>query len=213
MKKIVTAALTLSFCFAKAYSQTQWGIKAGLNLAQIENAEYFEPNKSRLGLNGGLLARFNLNDKFFIQPEALYSGKGFKFTGLQFNSSSDSYPVSCVSSLHYLSVPVLAGFRLNERFSFMLGPEASYLINATTSYEEGKQNNTPSYKRFDLALDFGAVFNLNKRLAFDFRYNRGFHILSGAPTTEMQYDLDTYGIYEGSNRTLQFDLVYLFDAN
>jgi hypothetical protein len=58
MKKIVTAALSLSICIAKAYSQTQWGIKAGLNLAQIQNAEYFEPSKSRLGLNGGLLARF-----------------------------------------------------------------------------------------------------------------------------------------------------------
>jgi len=53
MKKIVTAALTLSVCIAKAYSQTQWGIKSGLNLAQIQNAEYFEPSKSRLGLNGG----------------------------------------------------------------------------------------------------------------------------------------------------------------
>ena len=213
MKKIVTAVLTLSICFAKAYSQTQWGIKAGLNLAQIENAEYFEPGKSRLGLNGGLLVRFNVNYKFFIQPEALYSGKGFKFTGRQYNSPGDFYPVTCVSSLHYLSVPVLAGFRLSERFSFLLGPEASYLIKATTSYEEGKQNNTPSYKRFDLALDFGAVFKLNKRLAFDFRYSRGFHILSGAPTTETQYDLDMYGIYEGSNRTLQFDLVYLINAN
>jgi hypothetical protein len=53
MKKIVTAALTLSVSIAKAYSQTQWGIKSGLNLAQIQNAEYFEPSKSRLGLNGG----------------------------------------------------------------------------------------------------------------------------------------------------------------
>ena len=151
MKKIVTAALTLSICFAKAYSQTQWGIKAGLNLAQIENAEYFEPNKSRLGLNGGLLARFNLNDKFFIQPEALYSGKGFKFTGRRLNSAGDLYPISCVASLHYMSVPVLAGFKANNKFSFLIGPEPSFLLNATTSFEDDKQNNA-NFQKFRLSL-------------------------------------------------------------
>jgi len=34
-----------------------------------------------------------------------------------------------------------------------------------------------------------------------------------APTTDTQYDLDNFGIYEGSNRTLQVDLVYLINAN
>jgi hypothetical protein len=94
-----------------------------------------------------------------------------------------------------MSVPVLAGFKANNKFSFLIGPEPSFLLNATTSFEDDKQNNTPTFKNFDLALDLGAVFNLNKRLAVDFRYSHGFRMLSGAPTTDTQYDLDDFGIY------------------
>ena len=216
MKKIIATALVFTISCVNTYTQTHWGAKVGLNLSQIQNAEYFDDTKPRLGMNCGLLAQFKLNNKFFIQPEALYSGKGFKFTGWLPNSPVDWYPVTCVASLHYISVPVMAGFKAGEKFSFLLGPEASYLINATTSIEEEKPNTNRSYNRFDIAVDFGAVFNLNKRLAFDFRYSHGFRVLSGGPMTGTVSDdmiVDYFGIREGSNRTLQFDFVYLFNAN
>ena len=204
MKKIIITALVFTIPFVKSYAQPQLGVKAGLNVAQIQNYQFSKHDKTKLAMNCGLLARFKFNKELFIQPEILYSTKGIKFPETSYNGSD--------LSLNYLSVPVLLGFQLNKKLAFLIGPETSFLINAKTSYDDDKQNNTITYNRFDLAIDLGIEFNINTQLAFEVRYSYGFPILTGAILSHPSVDY-YLGIKNGSNQLLQFDLIYLFKVH
>ena len=51
------------------------GIKAGLNIANFVGDDAGDA-KSFIGFNGGLFIEFKVSDKFYIQPEFLYSIPG-----------------------------------------------------------------------------------------------------------------------------------------
>jgi opacity protein-like surface antigen len=80
MKKFIL--LTVAFLlFSVAHSQEKkeiyFGIKGGLNLCSITNADQDGVSSSTLvGFHVGVLGEFMLGDNFAIQPELLYSTQG-----------------------------------------------------------------------------------------------------------------------------------------
>jgi opacity protein-like surface antigen len=185
----------------ESWSQAQFGVKAGLNISSVQNFTFTEDDKNKTGLNLGVLARLKLDNSFFIQPELAYSPKGFRF-------SDPSQGMFGELTLNYLSVPLLAGYRVSKKFAVMLGPEAGFLISTNSLFDGINRNNTSTYSRFELSLDLGATFNITKRWALDLRYSRSLNNLSGAvvghPTLEF------VGMSKGSNEVMQFDIVYFF---
>ncbi|RZL41864.1 MAG: PorT family protein, partial [Pedobacter sp.] len=74
MKKIIVSVLTI-FTFGLTHAQEiDYGVKGGLNIANltgdIENA------KSKVSLHVGGFVQFKVNEKFSVQPELLYSQQG-----------------------------------------------------------------------------------------------------------------------------------------
>jgi hypothetical protein len=199
MKKTVSTTFGFIFFIAQSWAQTDYGFKAGLSLSKLGSYQYSSHDHSKTGFNGGLFAKINLSPSFFVQPEITYSAKGFKFSWPELDQRGDL-------NLNYISVPVLAGIKLNNKLNILAGPEFSYLINATSDYY-GKWNVTDLHDRFDLAADFGIGYNINKRLGAELRYSYGFDLVNGPaiglPTTE-------FGIIDGSNKVLQFGLFYNF---
>src|SRR4051812_36568942 len=72
-----SAVLMFAIIFSSiSYSQEGFGIKAGLNLANetVEGTSF----DIKTGVNAGVMMQFPLGDRFFLNPELLYSVKGYK---------------------------------------------------------------------------------------------------------------------------------------
>ena len=63
-------------------TQTKFGIKGGLNLANLYIDEVNDEN-AKLGLHAGLWMKAPLGEFFAIQPELIWSSKGSRIAGYQ----------------------------------------------------------------------------------------------------------------------------------
>jgi hypothetical protein len=175
-----------------AFAQTDFGVKAGLNISDIVMTNYINPDvESDLGLKLGLHAGFfvsgKVNEAIGMSAELLYSDKGVK-------GGSDIH-------LHYITLPMMIQYQVADHILAELGPEPGYLISATSQY--GNAGSTYNNK-FDVALNGG--FRLDTRkMIFGIRYCVG--MFSVREPEEM---LGPSGLekVKYQNRVLQFSLGY-----
>ena len=79
MKKFSLLAIGItSAIFSFAQNPGRFGIKAGLNVANLK-VENFDNTDSRLGFHAGLLAHLHLARQWALQPEVVYSAEGATF--------------------------------------------------------------------------------------------------------------------------------------
>ena len=123
------------------------GIKAGVNFASLHGSD-----KDLLGdvsghtnFHAGVFAQFALSNFFSVQPEVLYSRKGYERNDSTFR-------------LNYFDVPVLAVFNISDNFSVHLGPQVGILIAAK---QEGKEEKLEPYNTFG----YGAAAGLEGRIS------------------------------------------------
>jgi len=149
--------------FATTRAQVGFGLKAGANFSTVTGNDAAGAS-TLIGFNGGVLVRLHLNDRWSIQPEALYSGQGAKF--------SDSTGSGTIHNA-YLNIPVLLTFSLPLGLSFQAGPQLGLLMSANASSEGVSVDEKSFYKSTDLSLVLGAAFTTPFKLGFDARYNLG----------------------------------------
>lgn len=207
MRKAVLL-LSALFLFYLSYTQTRFGLKAGANIATIgigaEKWAAERDNKNwRIGFNTGAFMRASLSRRLFVQPELLYSLKGYGIKATPYNPDG-------TNSLHYVTVPLLAGFTLSDRFSLVAGPEFGYLISARSKYDGGwGPGNLHDFKDFDLGADLGITYKVNDLLGIDLRYNHGLKDLAEGPLVDRYGQLQGY-YKEGRTRAFQAGIHYLF---
>ena len=173
-----------------AISQIQYGIKAGLNITNLNvtGQNVTSSVKTRENFNAGIFADIHLSKSFFIQPEVVYSGQG---GNLKDSSGNVTY--------NYINVPVLIKFEHSTGFFVESGPQVGFLIYSwynTNSYSTDLKSQTNS-------TDFAWVFGLGYKIpsanfGFDFRYNLGLT------------NINNYSIITSKNSVFQLDLFYLF---
>lgn len=171
----------------KAFSQTAFGIKAGINYATIENYFSYAGNTSKykIGLNAGFFSNIKLSKHFAVQPELFYSQKGARYT----TSVGER-----TMSLNYVSVPLLAGYSPGEGFMLLAGPELNFRFGTPTIFQ-----------KFDLTVNVGAAYKV-KRLGFDIRYDHGFNNLMNG------YQLDENGFPTSQKKTYGSNSVFLLSV-
>ena len=154
MKKLLFAclgAVLLLFMFNSASAQTRFGVKAGLNLANISGDDTEDTKMLPTFLIGGQ-AEFGLSDNLGLGVGLQLSGKGFKL---------DVQDETFASKPFYLQVPVQLIYR-NSGFFAGAGPYVGFgLFGKNTGGDEDenlKFGNTieDSYA----PLDFGAGLEL-----------------------------------------------------
>jgi len=137
MKNQTLFTITLLFLSFSIYGQTQlsYGLKAGLNIANVdevgENTSGFTeegylgglPMATAVRPQLGLWLSLPLTEKLALQPELLWTQRYLKY-----QSSNDDLDHT---NFNYLSLPLLAAYRFHEHWSVELGPEISYLLSAT----------------------------------------------------------------------------------
>ncbi len=149
-------------------AQLQVGIKAGPSLSNIhyKQLEPFGGNYMVLFYHGGLFAHLPLGKRFALRTELQYSKEGWK-------SSRITSPGKSRQSLHYINLPLLAGFSPVKDLSLLLGPQVGWMARANGRADDNTTNITGRFKRFSLSLVIGAAYQINSRLGVELRYNHG----------------------------------------
>ncbi len=154
MKKlsIITIALFLLAGFAKtaeAQSPVNFGIKGGLNLANLSDGDA----DVRTGFIGGLVIDLGLP----LLPLGVETGLYYSQKG----SSDESNGTSGTFKLDYLEVPVLAKFSLGPPGpispSFVIGPYAGFLLNSEFEGENEFGSGTINLDDDTESIDFGFI--------------------------------------------------------
>ncbi len=158
-----------------------FGLKVGANYSNVYDAqgEVFQTNP-KLGLAAGAFLSIPIGKYLGIQPEVLFSQKGFQATGRILGST---YNITRTTS--YIDVPLLFAFKFSEFITLMGGPQYSYLVkrrdvfaNATTSSAQETEFQNDNVRVNTLSFVGGVDINLkhivlSARAAWDIQNNNG----------------------------------------
>ncbi len=179
---ITLIAITASTSFGQeTRDKLNFGLKAGLNFSNIYDSQddKFTAN-GKLGFAGGAFLTIPLGKTIGIQPEILYSEKGFKATGTILGSTYDLNRTTT-----YIDVPLLFSIKPVSIVTLLIGPQFSFLVkeksvfsNSATSIEQEKVFNNDNVRKNTFCLTGGIDININKfivsaRAGYDLQNNNG----------------------------------------
>lgn len=175
---VLFALLSVSL---QAQNRISIGAKAGLNISNIYDSEgntYSADAKT--GYAAGGFLHIPLGGFFGIQPEVMFSQKGYLTSGSPLGLD---YSTSCTSN--YLDIPILFAIRPLGLATLLIGPQYSYLLKQTTNVVTPVSNTTvvdeftnDNIRRNTLGLVIGAdvslfQFVVSGRVAWDLYDNNG----------------------------------------
>ncbi|MDI6034619.1 porin family protein [Flavobacterium sp. LB2P84] len=196
MKKIiltVVMAFTFGFVNAQEKADMAFGVKGGLNISTITNADVDGVNsKSLVGFHVGFFGEFMISNTFAIQPEVLYSAQGtkFEFEGLDGDLKLD-----------YITIPVMAKYYVADAFSLEVGPQIGFLVSAKAKSGGESEDVKDELKSTDVSLNFGLGYDITENFMIGARYNFGLTRLQD----ELFPDED-----ESKNSVFQISIGYKF---
>ena len=157
-------------------STQQFGVKAGLNVSDINNGASGTDMKAKTGLYVGVTATIPVSDEFSVQPELIYNQLGAKTNLYDFGGIIGN--VSTTTKLDYISLPVMLQYNFPSNFYLELGPEFSYMVSAkqglsTSIISPSTDINMDYLNRLNVGAGFGAGYNLNKNIGISARYTLG----------------------------------------
>lgn len=143
------------------------GITGGLNIANTINAYDSGYSTGAIaGFNAGLFLDLPLIYPLSFEPEVLYSQKGFTAVTTDGNFTQRS---------NYIDVPLLAKFKLSPTFNFLIGPQVSFPVSTTNTYDNGFNITSEQYYNTygeGTVLDgvIGISFDLSRDVELRARY-------------------------------------------
>ena len=188
MKKLILALSTLALVSTSAFSQNgnsdrrdefYLGAKVGGNYSNVYDTEGEEFDAdSKLGFAAGGFLSIPIGTYFGVQPEVLFSQKGFKGSGSVLGSK---YEIK--RTTNYLDVPIYLQFKPSEFITFVAGPQYSFLLSrkdefesalGTVSQEEEFENEDLRNNTLGASLGFDVNLNefvIGARVAWDLQNN------------------------------------------
>lgn len=109
------------------------GLKAGGNYSNVYDTQgdNFKA-EGKIGFVGGAFVTIPIVKYVGIQPEILFSQKGFRATG---NILGGGYSFTRTSN--YVDIPLFLALKPSNFVTFLVGPQYSYLINHTDVFANG----------------------------------------------------------------------------
>jgi hypothetical protein len=192
MKKI--SVLICSFFIGTAvFAQgAQFGLKAGLNVANLSNSQGGERG-SRLGLHAGALAHIHLSPKWGLQPEIVYSSQGAKYT-----VSDGEHSLG----LDYINIPVQLQYMFDNGFRVQTGPQVGFLANVKDKRGDVETGffTSDDFKTIDFSWSVGLGYLSYSGFGVDGRYNIGVSNINDAGTATVRNNVFQVGVFYMFNR-------------
>ena len=184
MKKVFVVAIA-AIMVLSVNAQIRIGVKAGLNLANINGKDAGSP-KINPSYNVGGFAEFGVTDNFALEAGLALSSKGTKET---------EENITFTLSPLYLEIPINANFKIDlgaAKLLIFAGPYVGIGVggqekmeyesnNLSTDIKYG--NDQGQLKRIDMGLNFGAGVEFNK---IQIRAQYGLGLTNIISTTEVK---------------------------
>jgi hypothetical protein len=156
MKKVCFLVLVVSILFASRIQAQSFhfGIKAGTNLSQITGRSF--DDGFQWGFSAGGFAEINFNSRWGIQPELLFNQTKTQ-TASDFNEVFDEGFNSTSVSLNYLSIPILASYKILPILSIQVGPQFGILMSTS---QDITSSASKAFKSGDFSMVGGAQVNI-----------------------------------------------------
>jgi hypothetical protein len=163
------------------------GMKVGANYSNVydTDGDSFQTD-AKFGLAAGLFVEIPITKYFGVQPELLFSQKGFKAEG---NLLGSTYTVTRTSN--FIDLPLLVAIKPSQVLTVLVGPQYSFLLsqnnkfdNGTTSIDQEEEFDNENLRKNTLCFTGGIDINLDKmvvsaRAGWDLFKNNG----DGSTTT------------------------------
>ena len=184
MKRIILLAVVAIAAHAAYAQNVQFGVKAGVNLANL-NQDPSPDTKSKAGLNIGALAHIHLNQNWAVQPEAVYSMQGAEYSN------------GTKIKINYVNIPVLAQYMFANGFRLQTGPQLGILTSSKVQYGDGgtEVDSDNQYKSTDFSWSFGAGYLTKSGLGVDARYNLGISDISKTDPADLKNRVWQFGLF------------------
>jgi hypothetical protein len=162
-------------------SQIHIGFKAGVNYSNIYDSQGEKYSADgKIGLAGGGFVSIPIGKFLGIQPELLFSQKGFQATSTVLGAN-----VTLTRTTNYIDLPIFLAIKPNEILTILVGPQYSYLIkqkdvftNPITNVETTQDFNTDNIRKNTMCMVGGVDVNfsniiLGARVGLDMYNNNG----------------------------------------
>ena len=184
MKRIIISAVMLLLIKGAFAQHVQFGIKGGVNFANIANDAADNDADTKTGFHLGGLAHIHLTRSFAIQPELVYSTQGAEYNNGKLK-------------LNYINIPVLGQYMFGNGFRLQTGPQLGVLT--TSEWKSGNtETDVDDFSNVDFSWSFGAGYVGKNGLGIDARYNLGLTDVTKDRNNDFQ------------NRVWQLGLFYQF---
>lgn len=186
MKTFGLTILLSVFLLSSGFAQDNrdkflFGPKIGFNIANVYDTEgeQFDADP-KLGLAAGVFISIPITPLIGVQPEILFSQKGFKASGSFLGS-----PYTFTRTLNYLDIPLLLAVKPAPMITILAGPQYSYLISKREVFESSflttdqeEQFTNESLRKNTICFIGGLDVNLNRfvfgaRAGWDLFKNNG----------------------------------------
>ncbi len=168
-KTILLLFLIIATFFNPKLSAQQFdgGLVVGLTGSQIDGDSNSGYHKAGLVFGGWVLA--HVGERFGIQSGMQYMGKGAKKL---INPDINDY-TSFKTSLHYVEVPCIATYKINQKVNAEIGLGCGYLVDDSKEWEGsplpediGSKNNFDWSAKIGLRYCFTEHWYTNLRLSY-----------------------------------------------
>lgn len=157
------------------------GLKGGLNYSNVydSHGEDFEAD-SKFGFAVGAFLAIPLGRHLGLQPEVLFSQRGFHGRGTLLDNS---YKLTRTSN--YIDVPLLLAIKAGRGLTILAGPQFSYLLKQKDEFNNSTQDvslddefDAENIRKNTLCFTGGLDFNIDHfvigtRVGWDIRDNKG----------------------------------------
>jgi len=185
MKKMILFQV-MALSLLTAQSQLNYGLKGGLNIANIGGSDV-EDNKARIGFFLGGYLEAPLIPNITIQPELLYSAQGF---GIKRTGDDLKVPIS------FLLVPVMGKYTFNSGVFLETGPQLGFLLSAKYKVGGESENAKKDFQKTVFSWNFGLGYaNLAPNLGANLRFNLGLSRIFQDGDAQIFYRVFQIGVY------------------
>jgi len=163
MRKIFLTAVII----VPLFSLAQFGIKAGVNFANVTNASDINSG-SESGFMAGIFLAPPSTGVMGFRTELIFSRQGYSY---KTNTNTG------VVNLDYILLPQLMQINITKFFSIQLGAQMAFLINAKADSSTSSGGSSPYgeimdfYNKFDYGFAGGIEIHPFKGLLVGARYN------------------------------------------
>lgn len=186
---LLCIVLVSSSVFSQSiFDRLHFGIKAGGNYSDFSNANF--DTEGLPGFHAGAIIAFDINEKWSVQEDFLFSTQGAKIKG----GISDGKDLK----LSYISVPIVLKYKTSFGLYFEAGPQVGIL--ASEDFKEITNNDFA--EKIDAGMVGGIGYQFPNGLGIGARYYYGLTDISKIKSTTINTDFQ--------NNMSQVSLFYIF---